>query len=846
MLRTVLKGIWSHKRRLIGTSTAVVLGVAFLVATLVLGDTMRTGFGQLITSGNAGTDVFVRNNNAIGGDDQVQRGQLDESLVESIAQVDGVDHAVAQVEGIAQVIDADGDPIGGQGPPTIAANWIDDPNLNAFHLSAGRAPVNANEVIVDVSTAERGDFMIGDSTLVRTPQPMEVTIVGLAKFGELDGISGATYVAFTTEAAQEILLGDTTQVTSIVVHGQEGVSPDALRDRIERVLPSDAEALTGAELTAEQKDDLQSDFIGFFETFLLAFAGIAMLVATFSIHNTFSILVAQRTRESALLRALGASRRQIVGSVAFEALAVGAVASGIGIGAGAGIAFGLKALLATFGLEMSLSGIVMQADSVIIAATVGVVVTLAASLVPALKASRVAPIAAMRDVAIDRTGVSKSRAAVGILLAGAGVAVTIAATSSADGALGRAALGALLLIVGTVVLGPVVARPVAAVLGAPLSLMRGQTGRLARRNAMRNPRRTAGSASALMVGTAVVVLFTTFGSSIKASLDDTVDRTFGGDLVIVQDSFSGAGIDPAVDPAVAALPEVAATAALANVVMQVDGEDSFPTAIEPSKLTEVLDLGVTSGNLEDMGPGQMAVSERYAEDENLQLGSTLTGSFADGSQTTFTIAALYEVGDIVGDVLIDRADWTPHAGRTGDVVVLIDLAPGVNLQTGQAAVDAVAESFLAQDPQTRDEYMESVAAEIDQFLTLVYGLLALAIVIALMGIANTLSLSIHERTRELGLLRAVGQTRRQLRSSVRWESVIVAVFGTIGGIGLGTFLGWGLVRALAAQEGFGRFDAPVGPLLVILGLAAAAGVLAAVRPARRAARRDILDAIAAA
>ena len=318
-------------------------------------------------------------------------------------------------------------------------------------------------------------------------------------------------------------------------------------------------------MTAEQQADLQSDFIGFFETFLLAFAGIAMLVATFSIHNTFSILVAQRTRESALLRALGASRRQIVGSVAFEALAVGAVASGIGIGAGAGIAFGLKALLATFGLEMSLSGIVMQADSVIIAATVGIVVTFAASLVPALKASRVAPIAAMRDVAIDRTGVSKSRAAVGMLLAGAGVAVTIAATNSSDGALVRAALGALLLIVGTVVLGPVAARPVAAVLGAPLSLLRGQTGRLARRNAMRNPRRTAGSASALMVGTAVVVLFTTFGSSIKASLDDTVDRTFGGDLVIVQDSFSGAGIDPALDPAVAALPEVAATAALANV-----------------------------------------------------------------------------------------------------------------------------------------------------------------------------------------------------------------------------------------------------------------------------------------
>ena len=314
----------------------------------------------------------------------------------------------------------------------------------------------------------------------------------------------------------------------------------------------------------------------------------------------------------------------------------------------------------------------------------------------------------------------------------------------------------------------------------------------------------------------------------------------------MQDSFSGAGIDPAVEPAVAALPEVGATAALANVIMQVDGGDIFPTAVEPSKLTEILDLGVTSGDLTGMTPGQMAVSERFASDENLTMGSTITGSFVDGSSTQFTVSALYQVGDIVGDVLITRDDWLPHAGRTGDVVVLIDLADGVGLQEGQAAVSAASKTFLAPDVQTRDEYVESVAAEIDQFLTLVYGLLALAVFIALMGIANTLSLSIHERTRELGLLRAVGQTRRQLRSSVRWESVIVAVFGTVGGIGLGTFLGWGLVRALSAQEGFGRFDAPVSSLAIILGLAAAAGIVAALRPARRAARLDILDAIATA
>ncbi|MGD9995892.1 MAG: ABC transporter permease [Ilumatobacteraceae bacterium] len=844
MFRTVLHGMWSHKRRLVGTGTAVVLGVAFLVATLVLGDTMRTGFGQLIATGNAGTDVIVRNSTVLEAGEEPVRGQLDEAVVSRVAEVDGVGRAAAAVEGIAQVLAADGEPIGGNGPPTLAGNWIDDPDLNSWHLSSGRAPRADDEVVLDVSTADRGDLAIGDTATVLTPQPVEVTIVGLAKFGDLDGVSGATYVAFTMQAAQEHLIGRTDEITSVLVHADGSVSPETLRARVASVIPTNAEALTGSELTAEQQADMEGDFINFFETFLLAFAGIALLVATFSIHNTFSILVAQRTRESALLRALGASRRQIVGSVASEALVVGAGASAVGLGAGAGIAYGLKALLASIGLEMSMSGIVVEADSVVIAAAVGIVVTLVASLVPAIKASRVPPLAAMRDVAVDRTAASKTRALIGALLAAGGVALVVNATSSADGALARAGLGALIVVAGAVVLGPVAARPAAAVLGSPLPVLRGQTGRLARRNAMRNPRRTAGSASALMVGTAVVVLFTTFGASIKASLDDTVDRTFGGDLVIEQDGFSGATIDPAAVGAIEALPEVAAAAPLSGAVMRLDGADSDPLAVDPTQLAAILDLDVQSGDLAGMRSGQMAVSERYADDHGLALGSVLHGEFADGATSDLVVSAVYAEGDIVGDLLITRDDWMPHAGRAGDMVVLIDLADGVGLDEGKAAVDAATRQFAAPQVQTRDEYMDSVAAEIDQMLTFVYGLLALAVLIALMGIANTLSLSIHERTRELGLLRAVGQTRRQLRSSVRWESVIIAVFGTLGGIGLGTFLGWGLIRALAVQEGFGTFAVPAGQLAVIVGLAAAAGVLAAVRPARRAARLDILEAIA--
>jgi putative ABC transport system permease protein len=361
---------------------------------------------------------------------------------------------------------------------------------------------------------------------------------------------------------------------------------------------------------------------------------------------------------------------------------------------------------------------------------------------------------------------------------------------------------------------------------------------------MRNPRRTSGSASALMVGTAVVALFTTVGASVKASIGDAIDQTFDGDLAIVDESFSGAGLSPSLTTDLDALPEVAGTAAMTSAVVNVDGADEFPTAVDPDRLASVFDLDPSSGDIASVQAGEIAISEDYADDHALGIGSVLTFDYSDGASQQVTVAALYGVNDIVGEIVMTRADWTPHASRASDVAVIVDLADGVDIEVGQAAVQVVTSRLLAPDPQTGDEYVDSVGAQVDQMLAFVYGLLGLAVLIALMGIANTLSLSIHERTRELGLLRAVGQTRRQLRSTVRWEAVIVAVFGTIGGLGLGTFLGWGLIEAIAAQEGFGSFSVPVVPLLMILALAAAAGIAAAVRPARRAAKLDILSAIA--
>ncbi len=844
MFNVTLTGLWARKRRLIGTSLAVVLGVAFLAATLVLGDTMRAGFSSAFATANAGIDVVVRSSDTMGSAEERVRGSIDASSVEDIAALPGVRAAAPSVEGVATIVGADGDRIGGDGPPTTGTNWIDDPELNPYRLAEGRAPAAPGEVVIDRGAADDGDLAVGDRTTVLTPQPVEVTVVGIATFGDVDSLGPTTYTAFTLPQATELFAQRPDTISAVLVSAEDGVSQESLRDEITQLLPAHIEALAQAELTAEQEQEIGDDFLNMFEMVLLAFAGIALVVATFSIHNTFSILVTQRTRESALLRAIGASRRQVVTAVALEALIIGVVASAIGFGVGLGLAAGLKALMAGAGLALPTAGLVVTTGTIVVAGLVGVLTTLVASVSPALKASRVAPLAALRDIAVDRSAASRTRAIAGVVIAAAGAATVVSASSLGDGAIGRAGLGALAMLAGFVVLGPVVARPAAAILGAAAGLARGFTGRLARRNAMRNPRRIAASASALMVGTAVVALFTTFGSSVKASIDDMVDDSFAGDLVIAQSDFSGAGIDPALTPAIGALPEVDGAVGSALATARIGDSTVEPWATDPAALAAVIDLEVTEGSLAEVGPGEIAVSTRWADDHDAALGDVLPMTFIDGTTTDLTVTATFERQDILGALIMDRADWAPHAGQAMDVVVFVDLAEGVAVDEGQAAVTELTARHGAPDPQTRDEYVDSVGAEIDQMLYLIYGLLGIAVLIALMGIGNTLSLSIHERTRELGLLRAVGQSRSQVRSALRWESVIVAVFGTLGGLGLGTFLGWGLMRALQSQAGFGVFEAPTATLAVILGLAAVAGIVAAVRPARRAARLDILDAIA--
>jgi putative ABC transport system permease protein len=844
MWRTALASLRSHKRRLVGTCMAVLLGVAFLSGTLVLGDAVQAGFDELFDDANAGTDVLVRSDSEIEADELSEVGLLDASLVDELAEVDGGAAAVPVVERRGQIVGADGDPIGGNGPPTIAGNWIEDPERNPYHLVEGREPRADHEVVIDKGAAETGDLEVGDTTTVRMPEPIEVTVVGLAGVGSSDSLGPVTFAGFTLEAAQELLLPEPGLVTGVVLGAEEGLSQTELLDRVRPQLPEGTEALTGEALTDEQLEAIESDFLGFFKTFMLVFAGVALVVAAFSIYNTFSIVVAQKTRESALLRALGASRRQILTSVIVEAVVVGVVASVAGLFAGLGLAAGFGAFMDAIGLTLPSSSWSLSSGSVTVCMVVGLMVTLLASLGPAIKASRVLPLAALRDVAVDRSAASRWRAVLGSVVAAAGTVATVAGATSA-GSLSLTGLGTLGVVAGIVLLGPVVARPASAVLGAPVAALRGMSGRLARGNAMRNPRRTANTASALMVGVAVVAMFTVVAASIKTYIDRATEQAFDGDLIVVQDNFSAVGLSPKLAEDVAALPEVEVAASFTDVPVRVDGHDEVVVAADPT-LDQVMDLDVAEGSLADVSTGTVALAEGYAEDNGLAVGDALPVGFVDGTSEELTVTALYGATDLFGDILISKETWAPHAVQAQDVGVVIKLADGVSLAEGEREVQAVADRYFAPDAQTREEYVEAVASEVDQMLAVIYVLLILAIIIALMGIANTLSLSIHERTRELGLLRAVGQTRRQLRSMVRGESIIVAAFGAVGGIALGSFLGWAMFRALAQADDIDTdvFAIPVGQLGLVLMLGAVVGLVASVRPARRAARLDVLDAIA--
>jgi putative ABC transport system permease protein len=844
MLRIDLKGLWAHKRRLVGTFLAVLLGVAFLSGTLVLGDTLRANFDTLFTSVTGSTGAVVRSATKVDDSPATPRAPVDQSLVDRVRAAPGVGSIQPVVDGLGQIVARDGKAIAAMGPAR-ASTWIADQSLTPYRLAEGRAPQRPDEVVINRGAAKDGDLHVGDRTTIATPQRVPVKIVGIVTFQDADAFGGSTYAGFTLQGAQRHLLKRPGQVTSILVKAAPGVSQQELVRGLRPLLPAGVQAITGAELSDESITDINQGFLGLFRTFLLVFAGIALFVAMFSIANTFSIIVAQRTRESALLRAMGASRRQVLTSVALEALATGLVASAAGLAGGIGIASGLKAVFAGLGFPLPASGLVFNPSNAVISVGVGVVVTLLAGMLPALRASRVAPLAALREAAVEHTTTSRRRAVAGAALSAVGAAVVVAAVLAGGDATARlTGVGAVLTFVGVVTLGAVVARPASALIGAPMTWLRGVTGALARRNAMRSPQRTAGAAAALLIGVGVVTLFTVFTASLQSSIGQSVSSTFGGDLVIASSGFTGGRLDPHLATDLGRLPEVRQATGVSSGNALVGGGSQRVSVADPAQLDGVLDLKMAAGSIAGLSGRQLAVAERVADAKGWRLGSPVPVRFADGATGTFTVGAIFSGRDVVlGDYLLPRSAWAPHSAQDVDTSVLIKLDDGVSLAAGRAAAERVAVAYGGPRVQDRQQYADSVAGGVNQLLTVVYIMLALAIVIALMGIANTLSLSVHERTRELGLLRAVGETRGQLRAMVRWESVIIALFGTIIGLGLGVFLGWAFVRA-AGQDNVSAFAAPLGQLGVVLAVGALAGVLAGIRPARRAAKLNVLRAIA--
>jgi putative ABC transport system permease protein len=846
MLGISVKSVWAHKRRLVGALLAVVLGVAFLSGTLLLGDTLSANFDRLFMQANGSTDVVVRSATKVtDSTGESNRATVDASLVDQIQRVDGVAEAIPYIEGYGRLLGRDGKTIGSVGPPTRAANWVTVPSLNPYHVVEGRAPTADDEVVINRGAAKTGDLHIGDQTTLFAPQPMQVRIVGISTFGSADGFGSGTYTGLTFSAAQQHLTDNPNQLTEIRVEAKPGVSPDELASRISAVLPSNVQAITGTELAAENYAQLDSGFLGVVRNGLVVFAVIALLVAAFSIFNTFSILVTQRSRESALLRSLGATRRQIITTSAVETLTVGLVGSAIGWVAGVGLAGLLKAVFDSFGFALPAGGLVFKPTSTAIALAAGVIATLVAGVLPSVRGSRIPPVAALRELMVEPPIVTRRRMFAGALITGLGAVAVIAAVAGAGG--GFIAVGAVGCLVGAVILGPVVARPAVAAFGRPIAFMRGLTGDLARQNARRHPRRTAATAAALMVGVSVVALFTVFGDSLKASAAKGIDDTLTADIVVDTPGYGGSigagGFAPQLGQQISALPGVHSATDVTGGDALINGDTHAITVADPATLNDVLALDVTSGTTNRLGASSIAVSAAVADANHWAPGSRVTISYPDGQTGQLTIAAVYQHRSLVGDYLLAPAAWAPHALQAIDRQVLVNLDGHADASAMKSQIADLARPFGNPRVQTLAEYRTSATGGVDTILGLIYVMLALAIVIALMSIANTLSLSIHERSRELGLLRAVGQTRRQARSMVRWESVIIATFGTIGGIVLGTFLGWGLVEAVSGDT-ITVFSVSPVQLVVFLVVGAIAGTLAGIRPARRAARLDILAAIA--
>jgi putative ABC transport system permease protein len=823
---------------------AVALGVALVAGTYILTDTIRHTFVGLFEDVNAGTSVSVRATSGFSGDPSGfgDRPTVPAALTTVIEEIPGVRAAEGSVFGFpAQLLDKRGEAIASQAPP-FGTNFGEDDALTPLKLRDGRKPRGGREVTIDAGTARRHDFRVGDRIeILFGGTTREFRLVGTFGFGRADGLLGATLAAFDTPTAQE-LLNRRGVFDSIEVLADAGVDDDMLRARIARVLPPGIEAVTGTTVAEEDNDSIAA-FLNGFTLFLLAFAFVALFVGAFIIFNTFSIIVAQRTRELALLRALGAHRRQVTQSVLAEAAALGLIGSLLGLAIGIGIAVALIALLGAFDVDVPTTTVQIQARTVLASVLLGVGVTLLASLPPAVRSARVPPIAAMRDTVVDVSGTFGHRLLTGgvVTIAGAGLLVYGLFADTSNPLL-VAGVGAMLTFIGIAVLSVIAARPLARVIGAPLPRWFGVAGVLARENAMRNPRRTASTASALMIGLGLVATVSVVFASVRASLADLLNEQLSADFVISTNSFTPFSLDVA--GRLDEREEIGAVSGLRFGRWQYRGVDKELQSVNPRTITELVDVAMKTGTVASLARGAVLVDHDLAEGEGWRTGDLVEMTFARTGTRSVELGGTYDDNPLLGDTIVSTETYQQNFTDALDFVVLARAADRVSVADARRAVDSVLRDYPNLKGETRDDYLESQNRQINQALLFVYSLLGLAVVIAVIGIVNTMALSVFERTREVGLLRSIGMSRRQLRRMVRWESVVVSLFGATLGMAVGIVFGGALTRSLA-EEGITVYRIPVVALAQFMGIAAVAGVVAAILPARRAARLDVLEAIAA-
>ena len=846
MLRIALKGILGRKARLVLTSLAVILGTAFLSGTAVFSATLNRTFDNLFSDVFRNVDSYVRSTQVIEADfGAEERQRIPAELIATIEAVPGVGDVQGDIQAFARIIGKDGQPLGseGAGPPTFGS--VGEEFKGAlWTISEGKFPSNSTEVALDEASAKAGNYVVGDKVkVVAQAGSREFTLVGIAGYGDVRSPGGATFALFDLATAQEFL-AKPGFVDAILISGDGSVSDEELAKAINAVIPSSykTETLTGAEITKETQDQIGSA-LSFFSILLSTFSYIALGVGSFVIYNVFSISAAQRQRENALLRAIGASKKQVTRALMIESVVVGLFGSTIGLFAGIGLSKALSALLKAASIDLPSGDLVVPSSAIVNTIVVGLIVTVASAWLPARRAGRVPPLAAMRETAIEVVALTRRRTIFGLVLIALGAASIIAVTNGVSNTwLG---LGILFVFSGTITLGPVIARPVALLLGKPAEKFRGVTGTMARQNSARNPKRTSRTASPVLIGVALVTAVAALAASISSQIDGVFTQQFKGDYAINTNARGFGGLSPSLADDINTLPEVERATGIGLLTVKIDGKGQYLTTINPATVEGVFDIGLTSGTYADLTPETIFVSQQYAENNDAKLGDTIAVTLADAQVKSLSIAGIYEFDELAGKYTVSRDLTKDTTVITFDLGVYIKIKDGVSQESARTALQAAVDKYGQGTLLSKREYIDSQSGQINQLLGLIYGLLFLSVIIAVVGIIITLLLSVFERQREIGLLRAVGMTKSQVRTTVRWESVITSLLGAVVGIVLGVGLGWVIVYALRDQ-GLSAFSVPVGTTVSILIMAFVIGVLAAVYPAWRATRVNLLAAITTA